>query len=90
MACRVALGVLPAQQEVDFKKAFNAVCLPFNWADIEPEEESFQWQEYDRMVSWAASLGMPVIGGPLVNFPGAACRIGCGARKPTLAACAAT
>jgi hypothetical protein len=70
VACRLALGALNARQEADFKKAFNAICLPFNWADIEPEEESFQWQEYDRMVNWAASLGLPVIGGPLVDFSG--------------------
>ncbi len=70
LACRLGLGVLPEAQVAEVKQSFNAICLPFLWSEIEPEEESFQWQEYDRMVHWAAALGIPVIGGPLVDFTG--------------------
>lgn len=70
LACRVAPGTLGEIEQADFQSAFNAICLPFHWADLEPEEEKFAWQDMDRMVNWAASLGMQVIGGPLVDFSG--------------------
>ncbi|HWY85919.1 MAG TPA: hypothetical protein VNX28_04300, partial [Gemmataceae bacterium] len=69
-ACRLSPTPLSRDQEAAYAKTFNAICVPFAWGDIEPEEENYCWQEYDNLVSWAAGLGVPVIGGPLADFSG--------------------
>lgn len=69
LACRISGGLRP-DQEVALKQTFNAVCLPFSWADIEADEEEHVWDTYDGLVGWAVGLGVPVIGGPLVDFSG--------------------
>lgn len=70
LVCRVGPGSLEATQEAALVDAFNAVCIPFAWADIEAEEEIFRWDAYDAQVNWAVDLGLPVIGGPLADFTG--------------------
>jgi Glycosyl hydrolase family 10 len=69
-ACRLRPGQLRPDQEAAYVKTFNAVCLPFAWADIEVKEEHHRWETYDKLLDWAADLGLPVIGGPLVDFSG--------------------
>jgi hypothetical protein len=35
--------------------------LPFEWAEIEPMENSFVWTKYDRVVAWATKYGVELI-----------------------------
>ena len=70
LACNVHPGPLEAGQQEALRQTFNAVCLPFSWANIEREEETYHWDEYDQLVNWAAGLKIPIIGGPLVDFSG--------------------
>jgi hypothetical protein len=70
LACRVAGGHLGPNAQAAYADAFNAVAIPFAWDKVEPQEETFSWDEYDQLVSWAADQGLPVLGGPLADFSG--------------------
>jgi hypothetical protein len=35
--------------------------MPFEWAEIEPEDDRFVWDKYDRIVEWAARYGVELI-----------------------------
>jgi hypothetical protein len=49
-------------------EAFNTVCLPFHWPQIEPSEAECHWEAQDELVAWALGKGLGVVGGPLVDF----------------------
>lgn len=70
LGCRLEAGVLSDEASAAFEEAFNAVCLPFPWADIEPTEAHFAWEAYDDRVNWALRKGMQIVGGPLIDFSG--------------------
>jgi hypothetical protein len=70
LSCRLYPEALDANQEAAYTETFNAVSIPFAWADVEPQEDQINWEQYDKLVSWAAGLGLPVHGGPLVDFSG--------------------
>jgi hypothetical protein len=46
----------------------NSVCIPFPWSTIEASEGSYQWQTQDALLDWAEDIGLPVTGGPLIDF----------------------
>ncbi len=70
LAGRLQAGAFPADQQAAYAETFNAACIPFTWAEIEPQEDNFHWEDYDRLVSEAVSLGVPITGGPLLDFCG--------------------
>jgi len=51
-------------------RAFNSVCLPFSWKDIERGEGEYQWDSADAQVEWALAHDLKVMGGPLIDFFG--------------------
>ncbi len=69
-ASRLAAGTLEPEQEARYLECFNAVCLPIPWGEVEAEEGNPNWLPFDNLVAWASNLGLPVIGGPLVDFSG--------------------
>jgi hypothetical protein len=54
-----------------FQQTFNAVVLPFSWNEIEPEESSYRWDPYDKLLNWAEHQGLAITGGPLIDFSSA-------------------
>jgi hypothetical protein len=48
--------------------AFNAVCVPLTWRQIEPTEAGYQWAEADAAIAWANDRNLRVFAGPLVDF----------------------
>ncbi|MBL8828408.1 MAG: endo-1,4-beta-xylanase [Planctomycetaceae bacterium] len=46
--------------------AFNTFSVPLTWRNVEPQEGSYNWDEYDDQIAWCHSHGAPVIGGPLL------------------------
>jgi hypothetical protein len=68
LGCRLQTRVPsdPAQ----FSQAFNAVCVPLSWSEIEPEPNEFNWEAQDALVGWATAQGFKVQGGPLIDFSG--------------------
>lgn len=49
-------------------KEFDVVVVPMRWSELEKQEGKYDWAALDRTVQWAASLGKPVIAGPLLDF----------------------
>ena len=52
----------------EFNDAFNAVAVRLNWADIENDSGSFDFDRADQTIQYCASKGMRIIGGPLIDF----------------------
>jgi len=50
------------------KKNADIVTIPMSWAEIEPEEGTFEWGAIDRWVKWARDNKKHVIAGPLLDF----------------------
>ncbi|MBM4069991.1 MAG: hypothetical protein FJ271_13720 [Planctomycetes bacterium] len=70
LLCRLGLTPPAEAAAAELKRAFNAVMIPFPWNRIEPSEGEFCWDEIDRLLHWAQGCGVPVLGGPLVDFSG--------------------
>lgn len=70
LICRIGLSPPGADAGAELMRACNAVMIPFPWNRIEPVEGEFSWDEIERMLHWAQARGVPVLGGPLVDFSG--------------------
>src|SRR5207249_118948 len=68
LGCRLGNTVPGGELSAALKEAFNTVCLPFAWADVQPTETDFRWQAQDELFAWAQANGFQVTGGPLVDF----------------------
>lgn len=68
LACRIYGSPPDMERSQVFTATFNAVQVPFHWPTIEPAEGEYCWDTYDALLSWAASHGMEVVGGPVIEF----------------------
>ena len=50
------------------KNNADIVTIPMPWAEVEPEEGSFEWGAIDRWVKWARDQKKHIIAGPLLDF----------------------
>jgi hypothetical protein len=67
LACRVPDVPDEAFSE-KFRAAFNTVCVPFTWKQVEPNEANYQWDAVDRVVNWGQAQGLSLTAGPLLDF----------------------
>lgn len=51
-----------------FTATFNAAAVRLNWADVETDSGSFDFDDADKAVNFCANQGLRIIGGPLVDF----------------------
>ncbi|MCH2213313.1 MAG: endo-1,4-beta-xylanase [Fuerstiella sp.] len=51
-----------------FLEVFSAVTLPANWADLEPEDGRYEWDQFDALVDWATENKLFIQGGPLIDL----------------------
>jgi hypothetical protein len=51
-----------------FLEAFNSVIVATRWADLEPHDGNYQWEQLDRLVDWAMARRLFTIGGPLLDL----------------------
>lgn len=58
----------PLADAGELKASFNTLRLPFNWAEIEATEGTYQWQHIDEWLEWARPLGMTLEAGPLFEM----------------------
>jgi hypothetical protein len=70
LGCRLSSSLPGATTADALLQAFNVVCLPFPWRDIERGEGDYDWSAADAQVEWALARGLKVMGGPLVDFFG--------------------
>lgn len=49
-------------------KGFDFATIPFSWRDIEPAEQSFNWQALDEWVALLAKHKIPMRGSSLLTF----------------------
>ncbi len=70
LACRLGTTPPPAVAAAALTQTFNAVALPMSWNRIEPSEGDYRWDWVDNLLTWAQATGLPVMGGPLVDFSG--------------------
>src|SRR5262249_30490074 len=71
LACRLGTVVPPPSLTAQLTPAFNTVCLPFSWNNIENEEATYRWEECDALLDWALQQKLEVAGGPLIDFSSA-------------------
>jgi hypothetical protein len=68
LGCRLD-AVLPRADLADrFTQAFNSLCLPLTWKDVEVTQGTYNWERYDALIAWALDKGLRVTAGPLVDF----------------------
>ncbi len=46
----------------------NFVSVPIIWANVEPAETQFRFEEVDSWIDWATEKNVPVHAGPLLSF----------------------
>ncbi|MFN4259587.1 MAG: endo-1,4-beta-xylanase [Gemmataceae bacterium] len=68
LGCRVNGSVIEEAFRACFQQTFNRVCLPISWKDVEPNEDSYCWDQIDRMLDWASTLTQDIMAGPLIDF----------------------
>jgi hypothetical protein len=68
LGCRLGKTVPSDALTPALKAAFNTVCLPLAWNEIQPTETDFRWQPHDALLDWAQANGFQVMGGPLIDF----------------------
>ncbi|MDQ1329547.1 MAG: hypothetical protein QG641_2838, partial [Candidatus Poribacteria bacterium] len=55
----------PQDHEEFFRRAsavgVHSLRMPFEWAEIEPKDNKFAWDKYDRIVGWASKYGVELI-----------------------------
>jgi hypothetical protein len=68
LGCRLGSTVPQGQTAASLTKAFNAICLPLCWGDIEPVEATYHWEASEEVLAWAIDQGLAVSAGPLVDF----------------------
>jgi hypothetical protein len=68
LGCRLAPAVPEGAEVEAVTRACNHLAVSFPWQNIEPQEGSFNWQAHDALLDWAAARGLPVVGGPLIDF----------------------
>lgn len=71
LACRLSKSVPPSNLAAHLTSAFNSVCVPFSWGQIENEEATYRWEESDALVDWASKQQLEVSAGPLIDFSSA-------------------
>ena len=69
-SCRLEGGEPEAADAKSIAQAFNAVSLPFSWQQIEPTPGQYNFEAQDRLVNWALTNNLKIIGGPLIDFAG--------------------
>ena len=52
----------------DYSSAFNSTSVRMSWGDIETDAGRFDYDRVDEVLGWSSSLGLRVIGGPLIDF----------------------
>jgi hypothetical protein len=71
LGCRLATSVPAPNLTEHLTPAFNSVCLPLSWNNVESEEATYRWDECDTLVDWAVKQGLQVSAGPLIDFSSA-------------------
>jgi hypothetical protein len=71
LACRLGAAVPAPNLASQLVPAFNGVCLPFSWNNIENEEATYRWDECDALLDWALKQKLEVSAGPLIDFSSA-------------------
>jgi hypothetical protein len=71
LGCRLSNAAPPDNLSRTVCEAFNTVCVPMSWNTIETEESNFDWSAIDATVKWAATNGITLSAGPLVDFSSA-------------------
>jgi len=69
-SCRLEGGEPDAATGKAVAQAFNSVSLPFSWQQIEPTPGQYNFEAQDRLVNWALTNNLRIIGGPLIDFGG--------------------
>jgi len=65
-------GIDPACTDEAYRRrileAFDFVCLPILWRNLEPKEQEYHWATLDAWVEWLTRHRMPIKACPLVAF----------------------
>lgn len=56
------------EDEDMFRGVFNSVKVHTSWAQLEPRDGEYEWEETDKLVDWALENRLPVLGGALVDL----------------------
>lgn len=70
LGCRLPTSLPHESRASILQQTFNAVCLPFSWDELEPEEGRYAWETADALTAWAQASGLRLQGGPLLDFSG--------------------
>lgn len=71
LTCRLGKTPPPANLAAPLTAAFNCVCVPISWGQVESEEATYRWEEADALVDWAVKQKVDISAGPLIDFTSA-------------------
>ncbi len=58
------------EQEQAFLTTFSAAMVTTRWADLEPVDGDYQWDQLDDLIDWVTSNRLAAVGGPLLDLSG--------------------
>lgn len=53
-----------------FSSVFNSALVPVRWRDVETNEGTYAWDDFDRLIDWCHEQRMFVVAGPLLDLSG--------------------
>jgi hypothetical protein len=71
LACRLGKTPPPSNLATALTSAFNSVCVPISWGQVESDEATYRWEECDALVDWAIKQNLEISAGPLIDFTSA-------------------
>lgn len=66
--CGVGADLSTAEVRASLLANFDYLVLPTRWRQIEPQEQSLNWNPLDSWADWAFRNRLPILAGPIVSF----------------------
>jgi hypothetical protein len=68
LGCRLEQVPGQPQSAASVAAAFNSICVPMPWNEVEPSADTFHWDAADAVLTWAGSHELRTSAGPLLDF----------------------
>jgi hypothetical protein len=56
---------------INLAPSLSGIRVAFPWRTIEPTESQYSWEATDAVLDWAEANGLPISGGPIIDFAAA-------------------
>jgi len=71
LSCRLGHTPPDEKRTAALEGVFTALTVPVSWARIEPEQDHWNWEPFDRLLAWAEARDAALTAGPLFDVSAA-------------------